>query len=83
MYAPLFSSKRNLKLAEELDIRYKEIKIKQHKHANYLGCLLDETILVETMVLRVIENISPRVKFLYRKNWCLNVPLRRLLCVMP
>ena len=26
----LFSSKRNLKLVEELDIRYKEIKIKQY-----------------------------------------------------
>ena len=28
----LFSSKHNLKLVEELDIRYKEIKIKQHEH---------------------------------------------------
>ena len=24
-------------LVEELDIRYKKIKIKQHKHVNYLG----------------------------------------------
>ena len=38
----LFSSKRNLKLVEELDIRYKDIKIKQYKHVNYLGCMLDE-----------------------------------------
>ena len=37
----LFSSKCNLKLVEELDIRYKEIKIKQHKHVNYLGYVLD------------------------------------------
>ena len=35
----LFSSKRNLKLVEELDIRYKKIAIKQHKHVNYLGCV--------------------------------------------
>ena len=40
----LFSFKRNLKLVEELDIRYKEIKIKQRKHANYLGCVLDENV---------------------------------------
>ena len=38
----LFSSKHNLKLVEE-DIRYKEIKIKEHKHLNYLECVLDET----------------------------------------
>ena len=35
----LFSSKSNLKLVEKLDIRYKEIKIKQHNHVNYLGCV--------------------------------------------
>ena len=35
----LFSSNRNLKLVQELDTRYKEIKIKQHKHVNYLGCV--------------------------------------------
>ena len=40
---------------EELDIRYKEIKIKQYKHVNYLGCVLDETVLGETMALRVTE----------------------------
>ena len=33
----LFSSKRNLKLVEELDMRYKDIETKQYKHVNYLG----------------------------------------------
>ena len=47
----LFSSKCNLKLAEELDITYKEIKIKPHKHVKYLGCVLAETMLSETMAL--------------------------------
>ena len=42
MKSILFSSKRNLKLVEELDIRYKDIKIKQYKHVNYLGCMLDD-----------------------------------------
>ena len=64
----LFSSKRNLKAVAELDIGYKEIKIKQHKHMNYLGCVLDETMSGETMALRVIEKINSRLKFLYRKN---------------
>ena len=75
-----FSSKRNLKLVEELDIRYKDIKIKQYKHVNYLGCMLDESMSGETMALRVIEKINSRLKFLYRKNRFLDVPLRRLLC---
>ena len=44
MKSILFSSKRNLKLVEELDIRYKDIKIKQHKYVNYLGCVLDKSI---------------------------------------
>ena len=39
MKSILFSSKRNLKLVEELDIRYKDIKIKKYKHENYLGCM--------------------------------------------
>ena len=64
----LFSSKRSLKLVEELDIRYKEIKIKQHKHVNYLRCVLDETMSGETMALRVTEKINYRLKFLYRKK---------------
>ena len=39
MKSLLFSPKHNLKLVEELDIRYKKTKIKQHKHVNYLGCV--------------------------------------------
>ena len=76
----LFSSKRNLKLVEDLDIRYKEIKIKQYKHVDYLGRVLDETMCGETMALRVIEKLNSRLSFLYRKSRFLDVPLRRLLC---
>ena len=65
---------------EELDIRYKDIKIKQYKHVNYLGCMLDESMSGETMALRVIEKINSRLKFLYQKYWSLDVPLCRLLC---
>ena len=76
----LFSSKRNLKLVEAQDIRYKDIKIKQYKHVDYLECMLDESMSGETMALRVIEKINSRLKFLYRKNRFLDVPLYRLLC---
>ena len=64
----LFSSKCNSKLVEELDIRYKQINIKQHKYVNYLGCALDETMSGETMALRVIEKINSRLKFPYREK---------------
>ena len=60
-----FISKLNLKLAKEFDIRYKEIKIKQHNPANYLGWVLDEIVLVETMTLRINAKINFRLKFLY------------------
>ena len=42
--------------------------------------MLDESMLGETIALRVIEKIFSRLKFLYRKNRFLDVPLRRLLC---
>ena len=47
---------------------------------NYLGCMLDESMPGETMALRVIEKIHSRLKFLYRKNWFLDVLLCSLLC---
>ena len=54
----LFSSKRNLKLVQKLDIRCKDIKIKQYKHVNYLGSMLDKSMSGETMALRVTENLG-------------------------
>ena len=60
----LFTSKHNSKLVE-LDIRYKDIKIKQYKHVNCLGCMLDDSMSGEIMALRVIEKINSRLKFLY------------------
>ena len=68
-----------MKLAGELDIRYKDVKIKQHKHVNYLECALDETMSNKTMALGVTEKINSRLKSLYRKNRVLDVPHRGLL----
>ena len=64
----LFSTKHNLKIVEELNIRYMEIKIKQQKHLNYIGCVLYETMSDETMVLRVFEKRNFRLNFLYQKK---------------
>ena len=60
-------------------MRYKDIKIKQYKHVNYLWCMLDKSMSGETMALRVTEKINTGLKFLYRKSGFLDVPLRRLL----
>ena len=76
----IFSSGLNLTLVEELNIRYKDIKIKQHKHVNYLACILDETMSGERMALRVVKKINSRLKFLYQKKLLLHVTCRRLLC---
>ena len=42
--------------------------MKQHKYVNYLWCVLDETVSVETMALSVIDQINSRLKFRYRKK---------------
>ena len=68
----LFASKRRAKNICQLNIKYKDINIKQHSEVTCLGCVLDETMSVEPMALKV--------KFLYRKNRFLSPELRRMLC---
>ena len=46
----------------------------------YLGCVLDESKSGEPMVLKVVNKINGKLKFLYRKNKFLTPELRRLLC---
>ena len=36
--------------------------------------MLDESMSSETMALRVIEKMNSELKFLYQKNWFLDVP---------
>ena len=76
----LFIFKGNLKLVEELDIRYKEIEIKQYKHVNCLGCVLVKIMSTKNMAVRAIQKINSRLRFLYRKNRFLDLPLHKLLC---
>ena len=72
----LFASKQRAKNIRQLNIKYKDIKIKQHS----AGCVLDETMSGEPMALKVINKIDGKLKFLYRKNSFLSPELQRMLC---
>ena len=76
----LFSSKHRLKNSKPLNIRYKDINMKQYSKVTYLGCIFDETLSGDSMALHVINKVNSRLKFLYRQGNSLSIPLRRLLC---
>ena len=76
----LFASKFKRKNMKKLHIKYWDIQIKPHSQVKYLGCLLDETMSGEAMVLNIVHKIKNKLRFLYRKNSFLTPALRRLLC---
>ena len=51
-----------------LDVQDGNVRIKQYSKVTYLGFESDESFLEEAMVLKVIDKINGRPKFLYRKN---------------
>ena len=71
----LFASKLKIKSARKLNIKYKNITIKQHSQVTYLGCILDET-----MTLTALNKINGKLKLLYHKNKFLTPTLCRMLC---
>ena len=75
-----FASKRKIKSARKLNVKYKNIKIKQHSQVTYLGCVLDETLYGKPMALKVSNKINGKPKFIYRKNKFLTPTLSRMLC---
>ena len=75
-----FASKQRAKNIRKLNIRYKEVNIKQQAQVTYLECLLDETMSGEPMALKVVNKINGILKFLYRANKFLTPELRRMLC---
>ena len=78
----LFGTKQKLDKTGSLNIKHGTIQIKQYHTVTYLGCVIDENLSGETMVLKVISKISCRLSFLYRKNRFLSQPLlHRLLCI--
>ena len=76
----LFASKRRAKNIRQLNIKYKDINIKQHSEETCLGCVLDETMSGEPMALKVINKINGKLKLPYKKNRLLSPELRRMLC---
>ena len=60
--------KKAIKKDINLNIRYGTVHIKQYHTVSYLGCVLDENLSGEPMVLQVIKEIRTRLRFLYRKN---------------
>ena len=60
----LFASKRNIKSARKLNVKYKNIKTKQHLQLIYLGYVLDETFSGEPMTLKALNKINWKLKFL-------------------
>ena len=65
---------------KKLNIKYQDIKIKQHLQVTYLGCAMDGTMSGEPMALKVTNKINGKLKFLYQKNSFLTPGLRRVLC---
>ena len=76
----LFSPKHRSKSVGQIDISYKDVKIKQYSKVTYLGYALDECLTGESMTMQVCIKVTSKLKFLYRKNRFLSKDLRRLLC---
>ena len=53
--------------------------MKQRSQVTYLGCVLDETLSGEPMVLKALNKINGKLKFLYCKNEFLTPTLCRML----
>ena len=64
----LFGTKQRLNKFSSFEIKYGEIHIKQYHTVTYLGCILDGTLSVESVALKVIKKINNRLRFLYRKT---------------
>ena len=76
----LFASKHKIKKLRKLEIVCNNIRINQHFRANYLGCILEETMSGKPMVHKVICKINARLKFLHRKNKSFTPNLHLLYC---
>ena len=59
--------KLKLKSAGKLNIMYNGIELKQYSKVTYLGCLVDETMSGESMVLKTIQKINKKFSFYIEK----------------
>ena len=60
----LFASKQRAKNICKLNIRYKEINIKQQAQVTYLGCVLDKSMSGEPMALKAVNKINENLEVL-------------------
>ena len=60
----LFASKQRAKNICKLNIRYKEINIKQQAQVTYLGCVLDKSMSSEPMALKAVNKINENLEVL-------------------
>ena len=75
----LFSPKHRSKSIRQIDVSYKDIKIKQYSKVTILGCVFDECLTGESIAMQVCAKVTSKLKLLYRKNRFLSKDLRRLL----
>ena len=63
----LFANQREFKNMKKPNKKYQDIEIKQHSQVTYLGCVMNETVSGEPMVLKVVNKVNRKLKFLYKK----------------
>ena len=61
----LFASKHKIKKLQKLEIIYNNIQIKQHSQVSYLCCVIEETMLGESMAHKELNKVNGRLKFLH------------------
>ena len=59
----LFSPKHRSKSIGQIDISYKDVKIKQYSKLTYLECVLDECLKGESMAMQVCTKFTSERKF--------------------
>ena len=64
----ILASKWRAMNTHQMNIKDKDINIKQHSEVAYLGWGLDKTMSGEPMTLKVINKINGKLRFLHRKN---------------
>ena len=72
----LFGTKHKLRNTKVVNVVYNNTEIKEHAKVKYIGCILDQSLSGESMVLNVIGKVNSSLKFLHRQN-----RFSHLLCV--
>ena len=57
----LFSPKHSSKSIGQIDISYKDVKIKQYSKVTYIGCVLDECLRRESMSIQVCTKLTSKL----------------------